>query len=120
MPLPPNSKGPNDAEFVPEAPESLSKFEPPPSPISSYDSQPLNDKYFNKPPPELPPQLPTKISDERSFVSRKPKSSQRPSHTLMNHLYKQDGDDGQSSALRSTQDFLKKYVTVVLYKSVHR
>ncbi|KAE8701361.1 5'-AMP-activated protein kinase beta-2 subunit protein [Hibiscus syriacus] len=81
-------------EFVPETPESLSEFEPPPSPISSYDSRPLNDGDFNKPPPELPPLLPTKILDERSFVSRKPKSSQRPSHTLMNHLYKKDGDDG--------------------------
>ncbi|KAL4368504.1 hypothetical protein GQ457_05G004570 [Hibiscus cannabinus] len=107
-------------EFVPEAPESLSEFEPPPSPISSYDNQPLNNGDFSKPPPELPPQLPTTILDERPFVSRKPKSSQRPSHTLLNHLYKQDGDGGQSMALCSTQRFLQKYVTVVLYKSVHR
>ncbi|KAE8685265.1 5'-AMP-activated protein kinase beta-2 subunit protein [Hibiscus syriacus] len=103
-----------------ETPESLSEFKPPPSPISSYDNQPLNNSDFSKPPPELPPQLPTKIFDERSFVSRKPKSSRRPSHTLLNHLYKQDGDDGQSMALCSTQRFLQKYVTVVLYKSVHR
>ncbi|KAK8674303.1 hypothetical protein V6N13_112597 [Hibiscus sabdariffa] len=107
-------------EFVPEAPESLSEFEAPPSPISSYGNQPLNDGDFSKPPPQLPPQLPTKILDERSFVSRKPKSLRRPSHTLLNHLYKQDGDDGQSMALCSTQRFLQKYVTVVLFKSVHR
>ncbi|KAE8685884.1 5'-AMP-activated protein kinase beta-2 subunit protein [Hibiscus syriacus] len=110
----------NLQDFVPEAPESLSEFEPPPSPISSYDNQPLNSGDFSKPPPELPPQLRTKIFEERSFVSRKPKSSRRPSHTLLNHLYKQDGDDGQSMALCSTQRFLQKYVTVVLYKSVHR
>ncbi|KAE8730531.1 hypothetical protein F3Y22_tig00002919pilonHSYRG00132 [Hibiscus syriacus] len=102
-----------------EAPESLSEFEPPPSRYRAMN-QPLNNSDFSKPPPELPPQLPTKIVDERSFINRKPKSSRRPSHTLLDHLYKQDGDDGQSMALCSTQRFLQKYVTVVLYKSVHR
>ncbi|XVF21155.1 hypothetical protein REPUB_Repub12eG0066300 [Reevesia pubescens] len=107
-------------EFVPEAPESLSEFESPPSPISSYDNQPLNDGDFSKPPPELPPQLRTKLLDEESFVIRSQKSSRRPSHSLLNHLYKQGGDDGQSVALCSTHRFLQKYVTVVLFKPLHR
>ncbi|TYG62478.1 hypothetical protein ES288_D07G234900v1 [Gossypium darwinii] len=107
-------------EFVPEAPESLSEFESPPSPISSYDSQPLNDGDFSKPPPELPSQLRTKILDEQSLFVRNPRSSRKPSHTLLNHLYKKDGCDGRSVALCSTHRFLQKYVTVVLYKSVHR
>ncbi|KAK6286839.1 hypothetical protein POUND7_013018 [Theobroma cacao] len=107
-------------EFVPEAPESLSEFESPPSPISSYDNQPLNDGDFSKPPPDLPPQLRTTLIDERRFIIRSRKPSPRPSHTMLNHLYEQDGDDGQSVALCSTHRFLKKYVTVVLYKSLHR
>ncbi|XP_022759848.1 SNF1-related protein kinase regulatory subunit beta-2-like [Durio zibethinus] len=107
-------------EFVPEAPESLSEFESPPSPISSYDNQSLNDDDFSKPPPELPPQLRTKLLDEQSFVIRSHGFSRRPSHTLLNHLYRQDGDDGQSVALCTTHRFLQKYVTVVLYKSLHR
>lgn len=107
-------------EFVPEAPESLSEFESPPSPISSYDNQPLNDGDFSKPPPDLPPQLRTTLIDERRFIIRSRKPSPRPSHTMLNHLYEQDGDDGQSVALCSTHRFLQKYVTVVLYKSLHR
>ncbi|XWS75892.1 hypothetical protein CRYUN_Cryun01aG0130600 [Craigia yunnanensis] len=107
-------------EFVPEAPESLSEFESPPSSTSSYDNHPLNDGDFSKPPPELPPQLRTKLLDERSFIFRSPNSSRRPSHTVLNHLYKQDGDDGQSMALCSTHRFLQKYVTVVLYKSLQK
>ncbi|XP_022727989.1 SNF1-related protein kinase regulatory subunit beta-2-like [Durio zibethinus] len=107
-------------EFVPETPESLSEFESPPSPISSYDNQPLNDGDFSKPPPEMPSQLQTTLLNERSFITRSSKSPARPSHTLLNHLYKQDGDDGQSVAFCTTHRFLQKYVTVVLYKSLHR
>ncbi|XWS36685.1 hypothetical protein CRYUN_Cryun20dG0106600 [Craigia yunnanensis] len=107
-------------EFVPEAPESLSEFESTPSPISSYDNQPLNDGDFSKPPPELPPQLRITLLDERSFIFRSHKSSARPSNALLNHLYKKDSDDGQSVALCTTHRFLQKYVTVALYKSLHR
>ncbi|XVF71732.1 hypothetical protein PTKIN_Ptkin12aG0063200 [Pterospermum kingtungense] len=107
-------------EFVPDASERLSEFESSPSSISSYDNHLLNDDDFTKPPPELPPQLPTKSLDERPVVIRSQKSSQRPSHTLLNHVYKQDADDGQSMALCLTHRFLHKFVTVILYKSLQR
>ncbi|XVF81431.1 hypothetical protein PTKIN_Ptkin15bG0154300 [Pterospermum kingtungense] len=106
-------------EFVPEATESLSEFESPPSPISSYNNQPLTAGDFNKAPPELPPQLPKTLLDQQSLIGRSHKSSARPSHTLLNHLYKQDGYDGKSVALCTTHRFLSKYVTVVLYKPLH-
>ncbi|OMO61815.1 hypothetical protein COLO4_33328 [Corchorus olitorius] len=107
-------------EFDQEAPKRLSEFDSPPSPVSSYDNQPLTDGDFSKPPPELPPQLRKTFIDEQSFVTRSRKCSPRPNHTMLNHLYKQDGDDGQSVALCSIHRFRQKCVTAVLYKSLYR
>ncbi|KAH9793724.1 SNF1-related protein kinase regulatory subunit beta-2 [Citrus sinensis] len=102
-------------EYIPEVPPSLSEFEQPPSPPSSYDNQPLSESDFAKLPPELPPQLQI-TSLNRPSSSSSDQSLLRPQHTVLNHLFIQNTDGRQPMAIGSTHRFRQKYVTVVLYK----
>ncbi|ESR61048.1 hypothetical protein CICLE_v10016448mg [Citrus x clementina] len=102
-------------EYIPEVPPSLSEFEQPPSPPSSYDNQPLSDSDFAKLPPELPPQLQI-TSLNRPSSSSSDQSLLRPQHTVLNHLFIQNTDGRQPMAIGSTHRFRQKYATVVLYK----
>ncbi|KAG8640473.1 hypothetical protein MANES_13G062000v8 [Manihot esculenta] len=102
-------------EDVPEAPERLSEFETPPSPVTSYDNESLDDYDFSKQPPDRPPQLQLTLLNDRSSAVESHQSLPRPRHAVLNHLYIQN-NRGQPVALGSTHRFLQKYVTVVLYK----
>ncbi|KAL4275044.1 hypothetical protein HN51_057930 [Arachis hypogaea] len=106
-------------DFIPEMVATLGDTECPPSPPWSYDNMPFNDKEFDKPPPKLPRKLPLITSDDPSYSST---ILPRPSHVELNHLYihKTHGPGGEFRALRSTQKFGHKYVSMVLYKSLPR
>ncbi|KAG6748784.1 hypothetical protein POTOM_048718 [Populus tomentosa] len=106
-------------EYVPEAPESLSEFESSPSPVSSYNNESLNDNDFGKLPPDIPPQLQLTPLSEQSSAMDGYQSQRRPRHAVLNHLYIQNSR-GEPVALGSTNRFLQKYVTVVLYKPTRR
>ncbi|XVF87873.1 hypothetical protein PTKIN_Ptkin18bG0155400 [Pterospermum kingtungense] len=110
-------------DYVPEDLKSISSFEPPESPESSYNNLPLEAEDFAKEPPLVPPhlQLPLlNLPASHSHVEIPPPLS-RPQHVILNHLYIQKGNSGQPVvALGSTHRYLAKYVTVVLYKPVQR
>ncbi|XP_023534586.1 SNF1-related protein kinase regulatory subunit beta-2-like isoform X4 [Cucurbita pepo subsp. pepo] len=72
---------------VSELPESLSEFEFPPSPPSTYDNEHFNDDDFSRPPPDLPPQLRETILNESSRCISGQQSGVQPRHTELNHLY---------------------------------
>ncbi|CAI8587157.1 unnamed protein product [Vicia faba] len=94
--------------------------EDPPSPPSSYDNMLLNEDDFNKPPPELPPQLQVTITDEYASTSNAgPVSVPSLTHVDLNHLYMSRSDGEQCVALRSTHRFQQKFVTNLMYKSLH-
>ncbi|XP_022943899.1 SNF1-related protein kinase regulatory subunit beta-2-like [Cucurbita moschata] len=100
---------------VSELPESLSEFEFPPSPPSSYDNQCFNDDDFSRPPPDLPPPLRETILNEPSCCTSGHQSDVQPRHTELNHLY-QNNVGGEFMALGSTFRFCEKYVTMLLFK----
>ncbi|GAU17635.1 hypothetical protein TSUD_255100 [Trifolium subterraneum] len=100
-------------DYIPQRAEN--EVEDPPSPLSSYGHIFLNENDYNKPPPELPPQIPVTL-EEASTSNTDPVPSF--THTQLNHLYQSDGD--QFVALRSTQRFQDKFVTTILYKSRRR
>ncbi|KAK7386069.1 hypothetical protein VNO78_32146 [Psophocarpus tetragonolobus] len=104
-------------DYIPEILASLSDFEDPSSPPSSYDNTYLNEEEFSKPPPELPPQLPVAIGQEALSTSGS-RLVPRPTHLELNHLYIHKTDRDQFVALRSTYKFQHKYVTSDLYKSL--
>lgn len=109
----------NVQEYVPEALESLSEFESSPSPDSSYDNESLKDNDFGKLPPGIPPQLQLTPLSEQSSATDSYQLQRRPRHAVLNHLYIQN-NRGEPVALGSTNRFLQKYVTVVLYKPTRR
>lgn len=99
----------------------MQQSEDPSSPPSSYDNILLNEDDFNKPPPELPPQLRVIIADEYASTSNAgPVSVPTLTHVNLNHLYIQKSDNEQFGALRSTQRLEQKCVTTVMYKSLQR
>eukprot|EP00250_Pteridium_aquilinum_P004922 c15099_g1_i1 orf=263-1135(+) len=103
-------------ENVPENIESISGFEPPRSPDSSYNSLLPSTEDFSKEPPTVPPQLHLTLLDVHDNIDP-PGSLLRPQHVVLNHLYVEKGRTVQSVlALGLTHRFHSKYVTVVLYK----
>ncbi|KAF8409734.1 hypothetical protein HHK36_005813 [Tetracentron sinense] len=107
--------------YVPEDLESISGFEPPQSPESSYNNLNLGSEDYSKEPPFVPPHLQMTLLNLPSSNMDSPTSLLRPQHVVLNHLYVQKERSGQSVvALGSTYRFLAKYVTVVLYKSLQR
>ncbi|OAY43435.1 SNF1-related protein kinase regulatory subunit beta-2 [Manihot esculenta] len=108
-------------DYVPEDLESISSFEPPQSPESSYNNMQLGNDDFAKEPPFVPPHLQMTLLNMPSSYMEIPPPLSRPQHVVLNHLYMQKGKGGPAVvALGSTHRFLAKYVTVVLYKSIQR
>ncbi|KAL5575825.1 hypothetical protein UlMin_017524 [Ulmus minor] len=108
-------------DYVPEDIESISSFEPPQSPESTYNSLQLGSEDFAKEPPLVPPHLQMTLLNVPAPYMEIPPPLSRPQHVVLNHLYMQKGKSGPSVvALGTTQRFLAKYVTVVLYKSLQR
>lgn len=108
-------------EYVPEDIESISGFEPPQSPDSSYNNLQLGSEDYAKEPPLVPPHLQMTLLNAPPPPSPNLETTTRPQHVVINHLYMQKGKSSDSVvALGSTHRFLSKYVTVVLYKSIHQ
>ncbi|KAL0302675.1 UNVERIFIED_CONTAM: SNF1-related protein kinase regulatory subunit beta-2 [Sesamum calycinum] len=108
-------------DYVPEDIDSISGFEPPQSPDSSYNNLQLSQEDFAKEPPLVPPHLNLTLLNAPSSHMEIPPPHSRPQHVVLNHLYMHRDRSGQSAvALGSTNRFLSKYVTVVLYKSIQR
>ncbi|KDP35506.1 hypothetical protein JCGZ_08944 [Jatropha curcas] len=108
-------------DYVPEDLESISSFEPPQSPESSYNNLQLGNDDYAKEPPFVPPHLQMTLLNMPSSYMEIPPPLSRPQHVVLNHLYMQKGKGSPAVvALGSTHRFLAKYVTVVLYKSLQR
>ncbi|KAK1268592.1 SNF1-related protein kinase regulatory subunit beta-2 [Acorus gramineus] len=109
-------------ETVPEDISNIACFEPPESPVSSYNGWQLGSEDYSKDPPLVPHHLSlTTLNTYSSSSFDGSTSPSRPRHVVLNHLYIQKGKSGQSVvALGSSYRFLAKYVTVVLYKYVQR
>ncbi|KAI4326418.1 hypothetical protein MLD38_031736 [Melastoma candidum] len=107
-------------EFAAESSENLPESALPDSPEDGYGRNSNHDVDFSKPPPDLPPQMykpllaetPPSWADVHQLV-------ERPQHVALNHLYMKSCD-GRVVALSSTQRFLEKFVTVIIYKSVRQ
>ncbi|KAK7303417.1 hypothetical protein RJT34_14323 [Clitoria ternatea] len=108
-------------DYVPEDIGSISSFEPPKSPDSSYNNLQLSSEDYAKEPPLVPPFLQMTLLNVPSTNMECQPLVSRPQHTVLNHLYMQKGKGSPSVvALGTTHRFLAKYVTVVLYKSLQR
>ncbi|XP_054796877.1 SNF1-related protein kinase regulatory subunit beta-2-like isoform X2 [Prosopis cineraria] len=107
-------------DYIPENLAKLSGFESPPSPPWSYDNIFLNEEEFDKPPPELPPQMPVTVRDEPSSSTDSHQTFLRPTHLELNHLYVHKTEGEPFVVLRSTSRFQLNYVTTLLYKSLRR
>ncbi|KAI5671260.1 hypothetical protein M9H77_11624 [Catharanthus roseus] len=108
-------------DYVPEDVQSISGFEPPQSPESSYNNVQLGAEDYAKEPPLVPPHLQMTLLNAPSSHMEIPPPFAKPQHVVLNHLYMQKGRSSPSVvALGSTNRFLSKYVTVVLYKSIQR
>ncbi|OWM85647.1 SNF1-related protein kinase regulatory subunit beta-2 [Punica granatum] len=108
-------------DYVPEDLESISGFEPPQSPETSYNNLFLGSEDYAKEPPMVPPHLQLTLLNLPSLHMEIPPPLSRPQHVVLNHLYMQKGKSSPSVvALGSTNRFLAKYVTVVLFKSLQR
>ena len=108
-------------DYVPEDIGSISSFEPPQSPDSSYNNLHLSSEDYAKEPPLVPPYLQMTLLNVPSTNMEVQPLTSRPQHVVLNHLYMQKGKGSPSVvALGTTQRFVAKYVTVVLYKSLQR
>ncbi len=104
-------------EYVPENLGSLSGFEPPPSPTSSYANPPAQASDFVKEPPAMPPQLQLSLLNvppALDAIAALP----RPQHVVLNHLYLQRMPTTATNAavLGTTHRYRSKYITTVLYR----
>ncbi|XP_019419186.1 PREDICTED: SNF1-related protein kinase regulatory subunit beta-2-like isoform X2 [Lupinus angustifolius] len=108
-------------DFVPEDIGSISSFEPPKSPESSYSNSQLSSEDYAKDPPLVPPYLQMTLLNVPSTNMEIQPPISKPQHVMLNHLYMQKEKGSPSVvALGTTHRFLAKYVTVVLYKSLQR
>ncbi|XP_028758078.1 SNF1-related protein kinase regulatory subunit beta-1-like isoform X1 [Neltuma alba] len=105
-------------DYVPDIPQSISEFEPPPSPEASYGQAFPAEEDFAKEPMAVPQQLHlTVLGMENSDVG----TSSKPQHVVLNHVFIEKNLAAQSVvALGLTHRFQSKYVTVVLYKPLKR
>ncbi|KAL3519267.1 hypothetical protein ACH5RR_017416 [Cinchona calisaya] len=107
-------------DYVPEDVESISGFEPPQSPESSYNNLQLVAEDYAKEPPLVPSHLQMTLLNVPSAHMEIPPPFSRPHHVVLNHLFMQKGRRPSVVAFGSTHRFLSKFVTVVLYKSIQR
>lgn len=103
---------------MPENLDSVSEFEAPPSPDSSYSQAIPSEEDFAKEPLLAPPQLHLTLFDSKADEAP---SSSKPKHVVLNHVFVEEGWEKKSMvALGVTHRFQSKYVTVVLYKPLKR
>lgn len=113
-------------DYVPESLGSVSEFESPSSPDSSYSQSLPGEDDFAKEPVLVPQQLHMQVigggpkqEEKDGFGSSS--SSSRPQHVVLNHLYIEKVWASQSVVgVGLTHRFESKYVSVVLYKPFKR
>ncbi|MEW5307394.1 MAG: hypothetical protein WDW36_009796 [Sanguina aurantia] len=76
--------------YVPENLDSISGFEPPPSPPSSYNNPNPTPEDYTKEPPTMPPHLQLTLLNVPPAVDAQAVLP-RPQHVILNHLYCQRG-----------------------------
>ncbi|KAK1277897.1 SNF1-related protein kinase regulatory subunit beta-1 [Acorus gramineus] len=106
-------------DYVPENLDSVSEFEAPASPDSSYRHMYPLDEDFAKEPHVVPPQLHLTVlgMDDHQLLEEEEEPPSKPRHVVLNHLFIEKGWAAHSLvALGLTHRFQSKYVTVVLYK----
>lgn len=103
-------------EYVPENLDSLSGFDPPPSPPASYDSVLPSSEDFIKEPPVMPPQLQLSLLNVPPAVDAIA-ALPRPQHVILNHIYLQRVSTSTNAmVVGTTHRYRSKYVTTVMYK----
>ncbi|XP_074566813.1 SNF1-related protein kinase regulatory subunit beta-3-like [Curcuma longa] len=99
---------------------SVTGFEVPTSPDSSYNNPIPGIEDEAREPPLVPPHLEHTVLNYLPSQDD-PSSLSVPQNVILNHLYIENRDRSRSAiALGITHRFLSKYVTVVLYKPVQR
>ncbi|KAK9820387.1 hypothetical protein WJX72_009820 [[Myrmecia] bisecta] len=107
-------------EYVPENLDSLSGFEPPPSPPSSYECLPPKAEDYAKEPPGMPPHLQLTLLNVPPAMDATA-SLPRPQHVILNHLYCQRSTSGANvTVVGTTHRYKSKYITTVMYKPKRR
>jgi 5'-AMP-activated protein kinase regulatory beta subunit len=103
-------------EYVPENLDSLSGFDPPPSPPSSY-TQPLpTAEDYTKEPPPAPAHLQLTLLNVPPAMDATAQLP-RPQHVVLNHTYCQRASPQVNAlVLGTTHRYRSKYVTTVMYK----
>ncbi|KAK2359131.1 SNF1-related protein kinase regulatory subunit beta-2 [Trifolium repens] len=117
-------------DYVPEDIGSISGFEPPQSPTSSYDNVQPSSEDYAKEPPLVPPHFAMTLLNVPTTNMEIEPPMPRPQHGVLNHLYMQKEKSSTSStssksspsvvALGTTHRYQAKYVTVVLYKPLQK
>lgn len=103
-------------DYIPENLESVSEFEAPPSPDSSYGQPFPADEDFTKEPPVVPPQLHMTVLGVQDT-----ETAAKPYHVVLNHLFIEKGSAPQSLVgLGTTYRFQSKYTNLVLYKPLRK
>lgn len=103
-------------EYVPENLDSLSGFEPPPSPPASYCNPAPIAEDFLKEPPTMPPQLQLSLLNVPTALDAIA-ALPRPQHVVLNHVYMQRVPTMMTaSVIGTTHRFRSKYITTVLYR----
>ncbi|KAL2652316.1 hypothetical protein R1flu_020444 [Riccia fluitans] len=107
-------------DYIPENLDSVAGFEPPQSPPSSYNDTFPTPEDFSKEPPLLPNHLHLTLLNVPPLEDSSG-ALPRPQHVTLNHLYVEKGKNLRSVlALGLTHRYRSKYVTVALYKPVHK
>ncbi|KAF7121116.1 hypothetical protein RHSIM_Rhsim13G0141300 [Rhododendron simsii] len=83
-------------DYVPEDIESISGFESPQSPESSYNNFQPGSEDYAKEPPLVPPHLQSTLLNVPSSYMEIPPPFSRPQHVVLNHLYMQKGRSSPS------------------------
>lgn len=103
-------------EYVPENLDSLSGFEPPPSPPESYADPLPEPADYQREPPALPPHLQLTLLNVPPAMDVAA-SLPRPQHVVLNHLYcRRSAESVNAMVVGTTHRYKSKYVTVVMYK----
>lgn len=107
-------------EYVPENLESLTGFDPPPSPPESYNNPLPAPEDFAKEPPIMPPHLQLTLLNVPPAMDATA-TLPRPQHVILNHLYCQRTSQSMNAmVVGTTHRYKSKYITSVMYKPVKR
>ena len=103
-------------EYSPDNLDSLSSFEPPPSPPSSYNNAPPALDDYQKEPSAMPNHLNLTLLNVPPTLEA-PTVLPRPQHVILNHVYEEKAPKNvHALVLGTTFRYKSKYITTCLYK----